>query len=157
MSEGDGGRIPRPALALGLAGLIPFVAGAAGSWLQAVGQAATVLNVTMGYAAVTLSFLGGVHWGRALAPDLAARPGWARLLWAVTPALIGWAAMFVQDMLAVLALFLAAFTIAFFVDIKAVQAGMFPRWYGKLRKLLTIGVLAALLVALIAAIDIARM
>lgn len=153
MAEIDPRRIPTPALVLGLGGLVPFVVGALGGWLASPGHAGLALNAMLGYGAVILSFLGGVHWGRALAPDLAARPGGARLLWSVTPALIGWGAMFAGQIYAVLVLFIAAFTLAFFVDAKAVNVGMFPAWYGRLRKLLSIGVLVCLLLALFAVID----
>lgn len=153
MSETDRRRIPKPALVMGLGGVIPFIVGAVGGWLASPGHASLALNAMLGYGAVILSFLGGVHWGRALAPDLAPRPGVARLLWAVTPALIGWGAMFAGQIYAVLVIYIVAYTLAFFVDIKAVNVGMFPAWYGRLRKFLSIGVLACLLLALFAVID----
>jgi hypothetical protein len=156
MVDKEGRHIPKPALIIGAGGLIPFIVGALGGWLSAPGLAGLALNAMLGYGAVILSFLGGVHWGRALAPDLAYRPGWARLLWAVTPALLGWGAMFAGQIQAVLVLFVVAFTLAFFVDNKAVQVGMFPPWYGRLRKFLTIGVLSCLLVALMTVITAAR-
>ncbi|MBP5856331.1 DUF3429 domain-containing protein [Marivibrio halodurans] len=153
MSAPDPTRIPRPALILGVGGLLPFIVGAVGGWVAAPGDASLALNAMLGYGAVILSFLGGAHWGRALAPDLAARPGGARLLWSVTPALIGWGAMFAGQIYAVLTLYIAAFLLAFIVDRKAVAVGMFPPWYGRLRRYLTIGVLACLMVGLMAVLD----
>ena len=77
---------------LGWAGVLPFAGGAVLLWLvasepQAHAFAALALS---GYAAVIISFLGGVHWGVALrqeAPDL------ALLAWGVTPSLLAWVAL----------------------------------------------------------------
>lgn len=148
--------IPKPALILGLAGLLPFILGALGGWLADPARAGFALNAMLGYGAVILSFLGGVHWGRALAPDLAPRPPWPLMLWSVTPSLLAWGAMFTGAIYAVLVLYIVSYTIAFFVDLKAVRVGMFPAWYGSLRKILSIGVLASLFVALWAAVDAGR-
>jgi len=78
-----------PALAwpLGLAGLIPFAAGAAAVALGWHGAGFALAA----YAACILSFLGAVHWGLALAqPDQAAAE---RLAWGVVPSLWGWGAL----------------------------------------------------------------
>jgi hypothetical protein len=141
--------IPKPALVLGLAGLIPFFAAAGGIWLAPGGWASASVTVMFGYGAVILSFLGGVHWGRALAGDADAGPEWGRLLWSVTPSLIGWALLFLPAAEAALG-FAFAFSAAFFVDMRAVENGIFPTWYGRLRKYLTIGVLTAFILVLLA-------
>ncbi len=152
-APGDPKRIPKPALVLGLGGLIPFAAGAFGVWQADPGIATAALHALAIYGAVILSFLGGVHWGRALAPDLGLRPGWARLLWAVTPALLAWASVVALPFTGLIAVLIAGFVLAFFVDIKAVAVGMFPPWYGTLRKILSIGVLACLALALMGMLD----
>lgn len=149
-------KIPTPALFLGLAGLIPFLVGGFGAWLAEPAAAALALNAMLGYGAVILSFLGGVHWGRALAPDIAMRPSWMQLIWSVTPALIGWGAMFTGQIYSVLVIYLIAFTLAFIVDAKAVRGGLLPAWYGTLRKILTTGVILSLAVALYAVFDASR-
>ncbi|WP_421882796.1 DUF3429 domain-containing protein [Pacificispira sp.] len=141
--------IPKPALILGLAGLIPFFAPALGLWSGDPSLIHNALIMQFGYAAVILSFLGGVHWGRALAGD-ACTPNWARLIWSVTPATLGWALLLLPDAKVILGGFAVAFALAFLVDRKAVAVGMFPAWYGRLRKLLTIGVLTALILTLAA-------
>ncbi|MFN3577140.1 MAG: DUF3429 domain-containing protein, partial [Tabrizicola sp.] len=69
----DDTRIPRPALLLGLAGLIPFLwsvathlspalAAAAGKWLSPMFLGA---YVGLTYGTVILSFMSGVLWGFA--------------------------------------------------------------------------------------------
>lgn len=137
-------QIPKPALVLGLTGAIPFVGMAAGTYLADPSSAVFALNAGLLYGAVILSFLGGVHWGRALSGDRV-MPDWSRLGWSVTPGLIAWASAFVPDAFVALGLFVIGFTAAFFVDARAVRAGIFPAWYGRLRKALSIIVLACLL------------
>ena len=85
-------RLPLIAVLLGVAGLIPFV----GCGLAALGpddaQARTAMLALTGYGAVILAFLGGVHWGFALAPSTAEQSARAlsrRLLLGVVPSLIG--------------------------------------------------------------------
>ncbi|MDW3205200.1 MAG: DUF3429 domain-containing protein [Alphaproteobacteria bacterium] len=148
-TDTPGRAIPKPALILGLAGLIPFFAPALGLWSRDPSLMHNALIMQFGYAAVILSFLGGVHWGRALAGD-ACRPNWARLLWSVTPATLGWALLLLPDPHVILGGFAVAFALAYLVDRKAVAVGMFPAWYGRLRKILTIGVLTALILTLVA-------
>jgi len=71
------------ALWLGYAGLIPFVAGAVLSWqLPAEWRPFTVAALSA-YAAVIVSFLGGIHWGIGL------RDGTPWLfVWGVLPSLV---------------------------------------------------------------------
>lgn len=75
------------ALALGLSGLIPFVAGALAVWLLPAWSAPAAHGLAS-YAAVIVSFLGGIHWGQGIRNDDA-----AALRWAVVPSLLAWAAL----------------------------------------------------------------
>jgi Protein of unknown function (DUF3429) len=76
------------ALWLGYAGLIPFVAGAALTWLLAPASRPLVAAALSAYAAVIVSFLGGIHWG------IGFRDGMPRLfLWGVVPSLVAAAAL----------------------------------------------------------------
>lgn len=93
-------RLPPAAIALGLAGLIPFVVLgiAALSVLNEV-QAQRYLLALVGYGGIMLAFLGGVHWGFVLHPTLPegmtpdTRRDATRLGLGVLPSLIGWAAL----------------------------------------------------------------
>ena len=139
-------RRPSPwAWALGLAGLLPFVAGAAGLVWPAVltwpaslvpGGAAQVLAA---YAAVIVSFLGGIHWGLAMQrPERSQGPagqGTARWLWGVVPSLIAWPALLLPAAwgLAVLA---AALVLCFMVDRRSYPPLGLAAWL-PLRALLT--------------------
>lgn len=86
--------------ALGHAGLIPFVLMALLLWVLG-GKERTFVSVALaGYAALIVSFLGGIHWGIAwmaarhvppgATPHLAQRQ---HLLWGVKPSLLAWPGM----------------------------------------------------------------
>lgn len=138
--------IPPAARWLGLAGLLPFYACALALWLGP--PDASALSVLLAYAAVILSFLGAVHWGRALAsPE---QQNWSVLGWSVAPALIGWLAAGWMDAAPALLLLIVGFWAAFVVDMRAVADGRFPRWYLALRKLLSALVVLALAISLLA-------
>ena len=82
---------PSWARVLGIAGLIPFVAGAVFPWaVRDPSTAAQAGFALAAYAATIAAFLGGVHWGPALrAGGVAPVP----LLWGVVPQLAGWLAL----------------------------------------------------------------
>lgn len=143
MSDSDGNTIPKTALWLSVLAMIPFIAPPLAMLTGAAESDLAALTLQFGYAAVILSLLGGVHLGRALAGDHIAPTG-PRLFWAMTPAVIGWVLMLVPDPSIIALGFAAAFVIAFTVDIKAVKYGVFPRWYGRMRKYMTIGALISL-------------
>lgn len=87
----DAGPAPSPtARWLGLAGLLPFVVGAMALWAVGAEHRAPLALALHAYAAVIVSFLGGIHWG------IAARHGGsadALLWWGVTPSLVAWIAL----------------------------------------------------------------
>lgn len=146
--------VPKPAALLGLGGLIPFWACALGAWLVSLPVALWLIDLQLYYGAVILSFLGAVHWGRALAEEadagaevLASVAAWNRLGWSVMPALIGWLALIAPQIIGV-GILLIGLGLAFFVDQATVRRGRFPAWYLRLRKLLTLGAVTALAVAL---------
>lgn len=75
---------------LGYAGLLPFAGGALIVWLvraEALPFAAQALSA---YAALIVSFLGGIHWGLALRQPA---PSARLLTWGVVPSLVAWMAV----------------------------------------------------------------
>ena len=76
---------------LAYAGLIPFVAGALLVWAVRDDVQAYVALALSAYAAVVLSFLGGIHWGFAMRQPQV-RPSTAALVWGVVPSLVAWPA-----------------------------------------------------------------
>lgn len=81
------------ALRLGYAGLIPFVLGALLIWLLAGYSLEAHAFVALGlsaYAALILSFLGGLHWGLAMRQQI---PSPMPFVWGVVPSLLAWVAV----------------------------------------------------------------
>jgi hypothetical protein len=145
------GAIPGTALALGLAGLIPFAAGAAALWLPlAPLTPGPGLQLITAYGAIILSFLGGIRWGTAIGPYDTRRQG-LELSASVLGSLAGLAAIFIPPIPA-LTLLIAGFLMQALWDVTSVEAGRLPSWFGKLRMLLTAGAVVSLTAALIAVI-----
>ena len=144
--------IPTPARTLGFAGALPFIAGAAGVWVLETPWDWVVLNAQVYYGCVILSFLGAVHWGRALGGGkeggMEGEALWRPLAWSVTPCLLAWVAAFAKPDLA-LVILIGGLVAAFMVDRSATALGWFPAWYGVLRKVLSAIAVASLGASLI--------
>jgi hypothetical protein len=89
-AAGPPGPLPLNARRLGYGGLIPFVAGALLVWLVHEDVQPYATLALSAYAAVIVSFLGGIHWGLALRQ---AEPPPLLLAWGVVPALVAWLAV----------------------------------------------------------------
>lgn len=146
--------IPRSALYLGLAGLIPFLWGAASVGvpgldtfgLTTFGPRFTGIYVLNFYGAIILSFMSGVLWGFATrAEGRAATIGYA---FSVVPAL--WAFFMVgggaeSSIVALIAGYLGLLLL----DAAYWRAGLAPRWWMGLRIPLTAVVVTCLAIALL--------
>lgn len=149
----DDARIPRPALLLGLAGLIPFLWSAAthlspalaasvGQWLKPMFLGAYV-GLTWG--TVVLAFLSGVLWGFATKAER--REAAIAYTLSVIPAL--WGFVMVSDASDSSAIFLAAgFAGLLLLDATFQAWGLAPRWWLRLRVMLTVVTLACLTIPL---------
>jgi hypothetical protein len=143
--------IPGMALLLGLAGLIPFFAGAAALWLPLpVLSPGLGLMLVVAYGAIILSFLGGIRWGTAIGPFDRRRQGF-EFAASVLGSLAGLAAIFIPPVPA-LTLLIAGFLLQALWDVTSVEAGRLPGWFGRLRMLLTAGAVISLIAALVAVI-----
>jgi hypothetical protein len=149
----DDRRIPRPALILGLAGLIPFLWSAATHLSPALsGWAVQWLSpmflgayVGLSYGTVILSFMSGVLWGFATKAE-GAEAAVAYAL-SVIPAL--WVFFMVTDASGNSVIFLAAgFVGLLLLDGMYSAWGLAPRWWLRLRVMLTVVVLACLAIPL---------
>ena len=142
--------LPLVAILLGVAGLIPFIAGSLGALtLEGDGARMALLGLAA-YGACILSFLGGVHWGFGLDPDgpvQGARVQRARFVGGVAPSLIGWVGLLVvfvglpKTGLLVLVAGFAATTIG---EARGARAGLVPRGYMGLRWGLSVVVVVCL-------------
>ena len=85
--------LPQPnpvALRLAHAGLLPFMVGALLVWLFGGAYPEQHVFVTFAlsaYAALIISFLGGIYWGFAFRE---AEPDTKTFVWGITPALVAW-------------------------------------------------------------------
>ena len=138
-SATTGSGIPVAPLGLGLAGLVPFWGLAAACWAVPVWgyDRPQVDRALVTYAAVILSFLGGIRWGLATRePDQAGVAGQYAV--AVLPSLLAWAALLLPEpvRLAVLGLLALGLWPA---DLALARARLAPPWYGRLRGILSLG------------------
>jgi hypothetical protein len=138
--------IPRTALALGLGGLLPFLACAVAIWtgwcLPLVEDPARAM---VAYGAVILSFLGGVRWGFALRmgdEGLQARA----LILSVCPSIAAWLLLLGPTLMALAALPMLILLLGL-ADLQLTQIGA-PLWYGALRRWLTASVVLLLLIGI---------
>lgn len=142
--------IPRWALILGLAGLLPFL----GLTLAYAMQWETRFGLTPGYArdvlvsygAIILAFLGGIRWGVGLRHGDSAHAAKMFIVSVVIP-LGAWVALFLpkpHDLTWLIAIFLVVGV----ADVALVTKGHAPRWFGTLRTILTVGVVGCLIAAL---------
>jgi hypothetical protein len=117
-----------------LAGLLPFIGGAAALWLADATWAPRVGLALAAYAATIAAFLGGIHWGHALREQTHDR---VPLLWGVMPQLLGWLALLLplRSSLAALGLLLA---ICYVADRRLYARAGLGRWL-PLRLKLTLG------------------
>lgn len=149
----DDSRIPRPALLLGLAGLLPFLWSAVTVLSPAFSaQMAQWLSpmflggyVGMTYGTVILSFMSGALWGFATRTE--GRESAVAYTLSVIPAL--WAFFMVPDASDTSRIFLAAGFVGLLLIDATFQAwGLAPRWWLRLRVMLTVVVLGCLAIPL---------
>ena len=140
--SGPGPGLPRLALALGFAGLLPQILVVATLILGGDAERFTALSVGYAYAALIFSFLGGLWWGLAAAGG-ARVPNW---IWfaAVGPSLIALASAWPWatggewpgPSLVILGLAIAA---SMFVDWRMKASGLTPKGWLVLRVPLSLG------------------
>lgn len=130
--------IPRPALYLGLAGLIPFLAAALGAQIPALElEFAPPLLIIDLWGPVIFAYMSGVLWGFATgAKQTAGRPGWRWLGVAAAPALFLFLALFAAPEATVMIL-LIGFPALLIADLLFWRKKMTPPWWMTLRLLLT--------------------
>jgi hypothetical protein len=140
------GRIGRR---LAFAGFVPL--GALALWLYGIApdhpwRHGTIVLLT-GYAAVTLSFLGGIRWGMAMSGRHEERQ--RDLILSAVPPLIGWMALAAQPPL-VFVFLAVAFAAQGAWDSLTLAPGAAPEWFRRSRVQLTLLAVAALIVAFVA-------
>ncbi|MEO1744902.1 MAG: DUF3429 domain-containing protein [Pseudomonadota bacterium] len=163
MGQGTDMKIGKAALWLALGGYIPFGgltllialsgngSGPTPDFATAMGQAMALASrdmfttLLLGYAAIILSFLGGIRWGVAMG-DEAAKGRIETLALSVLPSLWAWVAAFIGGPTAFL-MFAVGFLAMGWWDNKLVASGGAPAWFGTLRMILTGLVTITMLIA----------
>jgi hypothetical protein len=142
-------RIPTSALLLGLAGLFPFLWGAAGLLVPAIAEISRQTmspdfshRVLLGqYGIVILCFMSGVIWGFATRAE--GRLATTFYVLSVLPALWAFGVGFVPLRLSILWIALG-FAGLLLIDLAAARRGLAPEWWMRLRLLLSAVVLLCL-------------
>ena len=103
------------------------------------------------FGALILTFVAAIQWGFGLtaAARQISTPTW----WFPTtllPMILAWLALAIPDPIWKILLLATGFATAFLLDTTSHSRGYSPPWYKGLRKFLTLGVLASLMVALLA-------
>jgi hypothetical protein len=103
------------------------------------------------FGALILTFVAAIQWGFGLTANLRqmSTPTW----WFPTtllPMILAWLALAIPEPIWKLLLLATGFALAFLLDTFSHSRGYAPPWYKGLRKFLTLGVLASLMVALFA-------
>ncbi len=132
--------VPAAAKWLGYAGALPFLAGALASLPVTEALRPLGLQLLLGYGAIILSFMGGVHWGVAMMRNDTA-PG--PLTRSVAPSLIALPAPLIGGVTGLFIL-VAGFAGLLVYDEQEARAGRLPDWYPLLRRPLTAIVIACL-------------
>ena len=140
--QDDERRLPKAAIALGLAGLAPQGAVVAGLLFGGTDVRFLALSLGYAYAALIFSFLGGLWWGLAAAGG-GRTPGWVWIA-AVAPSLLAlatawpWATggPWPGPSLMVLGIAIASSLI---VDLRLKMAGLTPAGWIALRAPLSLG------------------
>jgi len=122
-------RVPLSALVLGVAGLLPFIAGvlAIRGLLPGIDNPVTGYLILQSYGIAILAFMGGCFWGFAAQSD---RRDWLNYALAVLPGLFAFAVVFLPDALLSL---LIGFVLLQGLDVVFRARGLGPRWWLALR------------------------
>jgi hypothetical protein len=139
--------IPRPALLLGWAGVIPFALLTAASVLDIHPWSLDPTMALRAYGACILSFMGGAQWGILLPRDEGRAP-FSRYLVSVLPALLAFLCLLIPSTAGLVGL-IVGFLALLAYDLSTVRQGLAPRWYASLRVQLTLAVMVLLGIAVI--------
>lgn len=129
-------RFEQRAAWLGYLGILPFLVGVI--LLLNTLYAEVALAGIKNYAAIILTFVGAIHWGRAMSTR---NPGLLSL--SIAPSLIAWCSLFLAAKFA-LPILICSFLLLFMFDYREYQDNI---WFQRLRAHLTISVCGLLLVS----------
>jgi len=140
--------IPRPALLLGWAGVIPFALLTAASVLDIHPWSLDPTMALRANGACILSFMGGAQWG-VLMPQEGAHVPFFRYLVSVLPALLAFLCLLIPSTPGLIGL-IVGFLALLAYDLSTVRQGLAPRWYAPLQIQLTLAVVVLLGITVLA-------
>ena len=140
--------IQRLAALLTYAGALPFILAALSIAFGPRELQGTAITVLITYAAVILSFLGGVEWGLALQGQAGSEPARKRMLaWSVLPSLAAWGVLWLPSPGLQMVASVMAFAAAAIADVLFERRGLLPGWFMAIRIRITAVVCLTLLLA----------
>ncbi|WP_322522207.1 DUF3429 domain-containing protein [Guyparkeria halophila] len=125
----------------GYAGLIPFVIPLLVVWFEP-GHAEAAIAAQHAYAALILSFLGGIYWGVAMSRQVV---GWFWL--SVLPSLWAWPALLLPTFAGTVML-AGGFALMLLLDRAARRQDVIREWFFRLRLTLSAVAIVSLLLAM---------
>lgn len=129
--------LSHPAMVLGLAGLVPFVAMTAFAVAGPVTGYVYWLTALSHYGAVILTFVGALHWGYALKRGAQDEVSWLQYGYSVVPALLAWFSLFF-DVWVALRMQAAALMACYIFDLAMARVDPVTDRFLKLRAALTL-------------------
>ena len=147
--------IRRVAWLLAALGVLPFVAATVALlWPQSHIRIPAIAGMVT-YAAVILSFLGGIEWGVALNDPYAGasraekeRLRATALVMSTIPSLAGWGVLWLPSPQWQLGAALGLFAVVWAGDLVLARQGLLPAWFVDLRSAITVAVVVTLGAAL---------
>ena len=137
-------QIPITPLILGSAGLVPFFALLAGGWLLPPPDSGLAVRYLAYYGAIVLGFVGALHWAFAMILPIDPFDRGRVYGWSIVPALAGWLALMLPTRAGLL-LMSVMFLVHYGMDRRLARDTPVPAWYLRLRLLLSLGAVIALL------------
>ena len=129
VTESKSVRVPVTAGLLGGLGVVPFLGLTASLPFLNSGPKLVIAHALAAYGATILSFLGGIHWGLAIAGTGA--PGsknlTSRLVLSVVPPLAGWVSLLLSASHGLIMLSVVI-AMMLWVDVRAARIGEVPPW-----------------------------
>lgn len=131
------------------AGAIPFIACSAALWLAPNQYRSFTVNILAAYAAVILSFLGGIQWGMALnIIDTAPKSARNMFFLSVVPSLLAWGMLLLPEARSRMLVAIFLFAFVWVIDALLNVQKLIPPWFFKLRSLISVIVIASLAIAI---------
>jgi hypothetical protein len=134
---------------LTFAGAIPFIACSAALWLAPNQYRSFTVSILTAYAAVILSFLGGIQWGMAVnVLDAAPKSARNMFLLSVVPSLLAWGMLLLPEPRSRILVAIFLFAFVWVIDALLNVQKLIPPWFFKLRSMISAIVIVNLAIAM---------